>query len=163
MTSNDPLRRQRNTTTLTSTQRSKTNSPSPHLVIFDDSVGRRIGAKRLSRKASDNNLSHEGRRVAQVCEDIVQNKSKLSTATSVIAHVGINNLKDSAAELKSKFDKLSDVLIANTNEQCEVVISSIIKRKDELATKVDSAYQKSSGTFVIRITGLTSINMISRN
>ena len=88
-----------------------------------------------------NNLSHGGCRIEQVCEDIVQNKSKLSTATSVIAHVGTNNLKDSAAELKSKFDKLSDVLKTNTNEQCEVAISSIIKRKDELAAKVDSANQ----------------------
>ena len=119
-----------------STKNTKSNGP--HLVILGDSIGCRIDGKKLSRKCNVTNLCVGGRRIEQVCDDISENN--LDTATSVIVHVGTNNLnRDSDNSLKTKYKKLCDTIKSNVPKDCEVALSSIVTRKDNLSNRVDAA------------------------
>ncbi|XP_072045732.1 uncharacterized protein [Amphiura filiformis] len=110
----------------------------PCVVILGDSISKRIDGNRLSRSAQVNNKSEGGRRIEQVCKDVDSHSQLISTADSVIVHVGTNNLKsDSLDVIQNKFVKLSDKLKVLVDSKCEVALSSIIPRT-EFAAKVDA-------------------------
>ena len=74
------------------------------------------------------NHSRGGKRIEQVCEDVSnQHQSIVANASSLIIHVGTNNLKsDSVDEIKYKVQKLADTVKAHTSNACEIALSSII-------------------------------------
>lgn len=120
--------------------RKSKNKTRTHVVILGDSISKRIDGQRLSRSAQVKNLSVGGRRVEQVCSDVVKHKDIIAEADSLIFHVGTNNLeRDSVEEVKSKYSKLAEVVKAHAQRGCEVAVSSVIKRKDNpaLSSKVD--------------------------
>jgi hypothetical protein len=109
----------------------------PQVVILGDSISKRINAQRLSRTAKVDNLSMSGRRVEHIYEDIMVNKLLVSSADSIIVHVGTNNLKSDSVDLiKRKLVTLCDKLKAEVSSNCEVALSSIIPRPD-MPSKVD--------------------------
>lgn len=111
-------------------------NPKPNVVIFGDSISKRIEGDLLSRNANVQNLSVSGRNIRKVCKDIKDNQSAVSNADSVIIHVGTNNLqKDSLDAICLQFDELCSLLADNVSKNCEVAISSIVPRTDRRHSK----------------------------
>ena len=111
----------------------------PHAVILGDSIARRIDGKRLLKTAKVTNLSKGGRRIEQVCDDIDNHRSAISSATALIFHIGTNNLNsDSLDVVKGKLRRLRDTVRARAPINCEVAFSSLIRRKDSQDSKVDA-------------------------
>ena len=114
-------------------------SSEPNVVILGDSISRRIDSKRLLKKGNVTNLSKGGRRIDQVCDDINSHQATISTASSLIVHVGTNNLKhDSVDDIKLKLHKLKDAIKARAAQKCEIAFSSVIRRRDIRDSKVDA-------------------------
>ena len=115
------------------------SSSEPNVVILGDSISRRIDSKRLLKKGNVTNLSKGGRRIDQVCDDINSHQATISTASSLIVHVGTNNLKhDSVDDIKLKLHKLKDAIKARAAQKCEIAFSSVIRRRDIRDSKVDA-------------------------
>jgi hypothetical protein len=127
----------------TCTPTSKPTSKSkkqPKVLLFGDSISKRIDGKRLSRNADIKNNSESGRRIEQVRDDII--KYDCIDADSLIVHVGTNNLvHDSSDIINNKLQDLCQHIKSNTTTSCSVAISSIIHRggKPELKPKIDNA------------------------
>jgi lysophospholipase L1-like esterase len=101
----------------------------PNVVIIGDSISKRIEGQKLSRSAEVSNFNESGRRVEQVCKDVLTNKKAVSNADSVIVHVGTNNLKsDSLDDICAKFNTLVENLKSNVSARCEIAFSSLIHR-----------------------------------
>ena len=128
-----------------STRRKRTDSKSrcPKLVLFGDSIGRRINPQRLSRNADIKNLCVGGRKIERVSQDIKD--SDLSNVDSVITHVGTNNLvTDSEDTLTQKLEDMCNHLKRKVPEGCEVALSSIVMRNDKpgLSSKLNKVNRK---------------------
>ena len=115
----------------------------PRVVLFGDSIGKRIDPQRLSRRADVNNLCVGGRKIESVDQNIKE--SNLANADTVITHVGTNNLiNDSVDTIMRKFDTMSDTLKHKVPEGCEIAVSSIIVRNDrpDIHSKLDTVNNK---------------------
>ena len=111
----------------------------PHAVILGDSIARRIDSKRLLKNAKVTNLSKGGRRIEQVCDDVDSHGPVISSATTLIFHIGTNNLNsDTIDEVQGKLHRLRDTVMARASSNCEVAFSSLIRRKDSQDCKVDT-------------------------
>ena len=111
----------------------------PHAVILGDSIARRIDGKRLLKNAKVTNLSKGGRHIEQVCNDIDNHGSAICSATSLIFHIGTNNLNsDTIDEVQGKLHRLRDAVRARATNNCEVAFSSLVRRKDSHDSKVDT-------------------------
>ena len=74
----------------------------PRVILFGDSISKRIIGQRLLRNAEITNHSKSGRKIEQVHDDI--KKTDLSNANSLITHVGTNNLEnDTVEQIEEKF------------------------------------------------------------
>ena len=132
-------------TTRRSTREKRTDQKShrPKLVLFGDSIGRRIDPPRLSRNADIKNLCVGGRKIERVSQDIMD--SDLSNVDSVITHVGTNNLvSDSEDIVSQKLEDMCNHLKRKVPEGCEVALSSIVMRNDkpELSSKLNKVNRK---------------------
>ena len=114
----------------------------PQVVILGDSE--RIDGQHLSRSAQVMNFSVGGRKVEQVCDDVIKHKAHIAEADSLIFHVGTNDLeRDNVGELNAKIHKLCKMIKAHAPRQCEVALSSVVNRRDNpsLASKVKQVNQ----------------------
>lgn len=103
----------------------------PKIVIFGDSIAKRIDSQRLSRDANIVNSSVSGRKIEQVTKDITD--QTCANADSIIVHVGTNNLqKDTLESIKGKLHAMSANLKSHITANCKVAISSIVNRTDRL-------------------------------
>ena len=127
-----------------SKHRNKTVQKSrPRVMLFVDSIGKRIDSQRLSRRADVKNLCVGGRKIESVSQDIKE--SNLANVDTVITHVGTNNLvTDSVDSIMRKFDNMSDTLKQKVPEGCEIAVSSIIVRNDrpDLHSKLDTVNKR---------------------
>ena len=79
----------------------------PHAVILGDSIARRIDGKLLLKNAKVTNLSKGGRCIEQVCDDVDNHGPVISSATTLIFHIGTNNLNsDTIDEVQGKLHRL---------------------------------------------------------
>ncbi len=120
----------------------KPSSTKPKVLLFGDSIGRRIDSQRLSRGAEVTNHCKSGQKIEDVHHDI---KSKdLSNTESLILHVGTNNLElDSSDQIKDKYTNLFKEVKSKVPDTCKIGISSIILRRDKpyLNEKCEAANQ----------------------
>ncbi|XP_072043447.1 uncharacterized protein [Amphiura filiformis] len=117
------------------------NLAKPKVLLFGDSIGKRIDSKRLSRSADVNNLCESGRKIRQICRDIKNTDCK--DANSTIIHVGTNNLQGSSLQdISDDFEELSECLQSKLNVSCKVAVSSLIARTDKpyLASKLSALF-----------------------
>ncbi|CAG2255408.1 unnamed protein product [Mytilus edulis] len=106
-------------------------------IFYHDSIGQRVDIKRLLAGSGQSGLKQTTYRI----ENVIEALDDISSARSIIIHVGINDIKvrdDSAEDIFPKYEEMVNKALGKANS---VVLSLVIPTKYTLLNKKESSIE----------------------